>query len=196
MEKELLTRISEGDEAAFAQLFNAWHQRLGAFIYRLTESSTLTQEIVQDVFLRLWLKRHLLGEVKDVKAYLFTAARNQTFNCLRKIARQRNGQAQLLESLTVSENHPQEESDTIEVYTQLLDQAVQRLPNQQQKVYLLHRRQGLSHAQIAEQLHLSVETVKKHMQLALKALRQDLSFNGRHTEAMLLILTTTIVFTV
>jgi RNA polymerase sigma-70 factor (family 1) len=194
MEKELLTRISGGDEAAFAQLFNVWHQRLGAFIYRLTESPTLTQEIVQDVFLRLWLKRHLLGEVKDVKAYLFTAARNQTFNSLRKIARQRNGQAQLLESLSLSENHPQEEMDTLEVYTQLLDQAVQRLPNQQQKVYLLHRRQGLSHAQIAEQLHLSVETVKKHMQLALKALRQDLSFNGRHTEAMLLILTTTIIF--
>jgi RNA polymerase sigma-70 factor (family 1) len=194
MEKELLTRISGGDEAAFAQLFNVWHQRLGAFIYRLTESPTLTQEIVQDVFLRLWLKRHLLGDVKDVKAYLFTAARNQTFNSLRKIARQRNGQAQLLESLSVSENHPQEEMDTLEVYTQLLDQAVQRLPNQQQKVYLLHRRQGLSHAQIAEQLHLSVETVKKHMQLALKALRQDLSFNGRHTEAMLLILTTTIIF--
>lgn len=193
MEKELLTRVSLGDEAAFAQLFYAWHQRLGAFVYRLTESSTLTQEIVQDVFVRIWVKRALLAEVRDFKAYLFTMGRNQTFNSLRKIARQRNGQAQLEESLSVTQTHPLEESDPVEVYVQLLDQAVQRLPTQQKKVYLLHRRGGLSHSQIAEQLHLSVETVKKHMHLALKALRQDLSFNGRQTEALLLVLTTTIV---
>ncbi len=193
MEKVQLTRVSQGDEAAFAELFYAWHQRLGAYIHRLTESSTLTQEIVQDVFVRIWLKRSLLADVRDFKAYLFTTARNQTFNSLRKIARQRNGQAQLEESLLVTEMHPLEETDPVEVYTQLLDQAVQRLPAQQKKVYLLHRRGGLSHTQIAEQLHLSVETVKKHMHLALKALRQDLTFNGRQKEALLLILTTTIV---
>lgn len=198
MEKELLLRVSEGDEAAFTLLFNAFHQRLGAYVFRLTESPTLTQEIVQDVFVRIWLKRAFMSGVGNFNAYLFTAARNHTFNCLKKIARQRSGQARLEDSLqaisrqTVPDGAPGE-ADPAEGYRDLLDRAIERLPGQQQKVYVLHRRQGLSHAEIAHRLNLSVETVKKHMSLALKSIRNDLFLSDRQADMLILILTTSLV---
>ena len=190
MERELLLCVSRGDEGAFTQLFNAYHQRLGLYVYRLTESRPLTQEIVQDVFVRVWLRREALSSVSSFNAYLFTAARNQALNALKQVARQRSGQAQLEATLGVLASEPSD-SDPVEEYRLLLDKAVEKLPGQQQKVYLLHRRQGLSHAEIALQLNLSVETVKKHMSLALRAIRQDLSPAGRH--ALLLVLTASVV---
>ena len=195
MERELLLCVSRGDEGAFTQLFNAYHQRLGLYVYRLTESRPLTQEIVQDVFVRVWLRREALSSVSSFNAYLFTAARNHTLNALKQVARQRSGQAQLEATLGALSSEPSDSDhgdiDPVEDYRLLLDKAVEKLPGQQQKVYLLHRRQGLSHAEIALQLNLSVETVKKHMSLALRAIRQDLSPAGRH--ALLLVLTASLV---
>lgn len=167
----MLCRVADGDEAAFGLLFNAYHQRLGAYIYRLTESFQATQEIVQDVFVKIWLKRATLSEVSCFDAYLFAAARNHAFNYLRKVARERSRLADL-----PAAGAGEETDDRLA----LLDQAIDHLPRQQKNVYLLHRRQGLSHAEIAERLHLSVETVKKHMSLALRSIREYLSV-GRLT---------------
>jgi RNA polymerase sigma-70 factor (ECF subfamily) len=165
-ERELLYSIAKGDEAAFGRLFHAYHQRLGAFIYRLTESFPATQEIVQDVFMRIWLKRETLPEVGSFEAYLFVAARNHALNYLRKVARERALEAARKEATAVAPA----DADPDERF-ELLEQAIAHLPPQQQNVYILHRRQGLSHAEIAERMHLSVETVKKHMSLALRSIR-------------------------
>lgn len=188
-EKELLCLVAKGDEAAFTHLFNAYHQQLGAYIYRLTESFSLTQEIVQDVFLRIWLRRIAIRDIDRFDAYLFTAARNHTFNCLRKIARERS--SKLRWATTLSEEPVYEMdagADPAIGYRAMLDEAVERLPLQQKKVYLLHRRQGLSHAEIARRLDLSVETVKKHMTLALRSIRNYLSPRNSHADLLLLLI--------
>jgi len=175
-EKQLLGLVAEGDEAAFSQLFHAYHQRLGAYIYRLTESFSSTQEIVQDVFVKIWLKRATLTSIEHFDAYLFTAARNHVYNHLRSIARQRAQQAALEASLPPdSAAQAWEENEEEVALMDLLDEAIDHLPSQQKNVYILHRREHLSHAQIAERMHLSVETVKKHMSLALNTIRDHLS---------------------
>ena len=171
-ERELLRRVADSDETAFSQLFHAYHQRLGAYVYRLTESQTAAQEIVQDVFVKIWMKRSMLIDIQDFSAYLFKAARNHVFNYLRKIARERTQQALLEASLPAAPV----EAGVVEVdYHQRLDEAIDHLPQQQQRVYRLHRQEGLSHAEIATRLQLSVETVKKHMSLALRGIRDYLS---------------------
>jgi RNA polymerase sigma-70 factor (family 1) len=179
-EKELLCRIAAGDEAAFGELFHAYHQRLGAYICRLTESLPAAQEIVQDVFLKIWMKRAMLPEIQCFDAYLFKAARNHVYNYLRKIARERTQQAMLEASVATGEPVEELQAGEQEEYLNLLEAAITQLPRQQQKVYLLHRREGLSHAEIALRLQLSVETVKKHMSLALRSIRDYLSV-GRLT---------------
>ena len=178
-ERVLLCRIAEGDEAAFSELFYAYHQRLGAYVYRLTESRPATQEIVQDVFVKIWVKRAALTGVGNFDAYLFTAARNHVFNYIRNMARERSRQAALeAESLAGTAELRLKEMETPEEdYHSLLDEAVAQLPPQQQRVYRLHKQEGLSHAEIAERMQLSVETVKKHMSLALRAIRDHLSMS-------------------
>lgn len=180
LEKKLLCHVAEGDETAFGQLFNAYHQRLGAYIYRLTGSFAATQEIVQDVFVKIWLKRAALPAIQSFEAYLFTAARNHVFNHLRQLARQRAQQARLEAGIAPEITLPAPLEEDVVEYQDLLDEAIDQLPSQQRNVYILHRREQLSHAQIAERMHLSVETVKKHMSLALHAIRDHLSV-GRLT---------------
>lgn len=175
----MLCRIAEGDEVAFSELFHAYHQRLGAYVYRLTESRPATQEIVQDVFVKIWVKRAMLRDVVNFDAYLFTAARNHVFNYIRNMARERSRLAELEAGglARMSGSQAAEVETPEEDYHLLLDEAVAQLPQQQQRVYRLHKQEGLSHAEIAERMQLSVETVKKHMSLALRAIRDRLSIS-------------------
>jgi len=93
-EKRLLQRVSEGDEAAFRELFYHYADMLGNYVMRLTRSRTNAEEIVQDVFLSIWMCREVLAEVENFKAYLFVVSRNQTLNAMRKMIRQANHQKQ------------------------------------------------------------------------------------------------------
>ncbi len=86
-EQDLLIRLSEGDSAAFAELFHAYSDRVYATALRLMGSHTYAEEIVQEVFMKIWLTRHTLHQVTYFRAYLFTTARNHIFNCLKQLAR-------------------------------------------------------------------------------------------------------------
>jgi len=167
-EKELLQRIAAGDQIAFTALFYQYHQELAAFVLRLTRQISLTEEIVQDTFTKLWMKREQLGEVHDFRSYLFTISRNHSFNCLRDLARKAVQQKAWISQATGSAREA-EEPDR-EYYYALIEEAVDQLSPQQQKIYLLSRRDGLKYDEIAERLQLSRNTVKRHMSLALQAI--------------------------
>jgi RNA polymerase sigma-70 factor (family 1) len=174
--KVLLLRVSEGDEKAFAQLFKMYYNLLGDFILRLTESAPLTQEIVQDVFLKIWVNRHSLATIDCFKAYLIVVARNHAFNCLKQLAREKNRKKEWENAVLQHALHPTEESSLTDT-GQLLDEAVELLPPRQKNVYLLSRREGISQEGIAQKLNISHETVKKHMVLALRFLKNHLRTN-------------------
>lgn len=172
-DKALLLRVAQGDEQAFAELFQAHYNHLGDFILRITESAPLTQEIVQDVFLKIWLNRQALAQVNSFKAYLFIVAKNHTFNCLKQVARERNRHKEYAwyeSQLAVNNAEDVSHADAMH----LVDQAVELLPPRQKNVFLLSRREGIPHELIAKRLNISHETVKKHMVLALRFLRNHL----------------------
>lgn len=166
-EQELLVKTSQGDEAAFTQLFYAYHNRLGAYVYRLTQSPEVTEEIVQDVFLKIWSNRGMLHQVEKFGSYIYVLSRNQTFNQLRRIAREHIRRKRAMENMG-NFYQPAEASDDSEDYFSLLEEAVDELPPQQQRVYLLSKRERMTYQEIALQLHISKETVKKHLSLACK----------------------------
>jgi RNA polymerase sigma-70 factor (ECF subfamily) len=161
-ENELLLRVAAGDEHAFRLLFTAYHQQLGTHIYRITNSAELAEEVVQDVFLKIWMTRETLSTIEDFKAYLFVISKNYALNCLKKLAKERIQIKQLEQSSIGLLNTDQDPS----IYYNLLDEAIDHLPPQQQKVYLLSRHNRLKYAEIADQLKLSRETVKKYLQIA------------------------------
>ncbi|RYZ26041.1 MAG: RNA polymerase sigma-70 factor [Chitinophagaceae bacterium] len=162
-EKELLLYISEGNEAAFREIFYRYADKLGSYVLRLTQSKTIAEEIVQDVFLKIWINREALGEVENFSVYLFVLSRNQTLNALRKTLRETSHQKEWeRDQAVVMEtcDKPEEENAHFEG---LIDGAISQLPSQQQKVWLLSRKDGLTHPQIASALGISKETVKKYI---------------------------------
>jgi RNA polymerase sigma-70 factor (family 1) len=172
-ENALLLRIAAGDEGAFSTIFKTYYNHLGEFIMRLTESESLTQEIVQDVFLKIWLNKSSLSSIECFKAYLLVVARNHALNCLKQIAREKNRQQEWVSTLSHQSAVTDSDEEIIDT-GKLIDEAVDLLPPQQKKVYILSRRNGIRQHQIAKELNISHETVKKHMVLALRFLKNHL----------------------
>lgn len=182
-EKEILSQIAAGDEAAFTRLFKHYHQLLGSYVLRFTRSRELTEEIVQDVFMKIWLNRAGLTEVVDFRAYLFTVSKNHVLNCLKKIAKDRLISNGLEENeILLDMNETSEES----AYYELIDEAIDLLPPQQQKVYLMSRHERLKYAEIALKLNLSKETVKKYLQISTDSISSYIR-NRLVTKLLLLI---------
>lgn len=173
-ERQLLLQVSEGDETAFRQLLYAYSDRLGAFVYKITGSREISQEIVQDTFIKVWHKRAALPAVTQLDNYLFIIARNLTYNHIRDQARVAVRYQAWLRDMENSDDIVLTAGDEegLAQYLPLIDEAIDRLPPQQRKVFELARKQSLSHKQIAEQMQLSTESVKKYMKLALNAVRE------------------------
>lgn len=170
-ERELLLAMAKGDEKAFRQLFNHYWPHIYSVAFAFTKSIVLSEEIVQDVFLKVWLKRELLTPVKNFKGYLFTVARNHIYNELRKKSCEQ-AFAEYLEEYFIEISSLPEQQLFLKETQSLVDEAVAHLPVQQRTVYELSRKDGLDHSQIADKLGISKLTVKSHMNKALHVIRQ------------------------
>jgi RNA polymerase sigma-70 factor (ECF subfamily) len=187
-EKELLIKVADGDEKAFAELFYTHHNKLGAYVFGWTKSLQLAEEIVQDVFLKIWLNRELLRTVEKFDNYLYILSRNYTFNALRKIASE---QLKRQEWARHFENDLEFDPDASgEDYLSIIEKAISNLPPQQQKVFILKRRQGLKYDEIASQLNIAPETARKHLAAAQ---RNIIAYIKSNPQVILLILSTPLV---
>jgi RNA polymerase sigma-70 factor (ECF subfamily) len=86
IEKELLQGVAEGNELAFGQLFHNWRDKLYFFILRIVDSSSITEDLVQDVFVKIWVNRETLSTIENFGAYLYTMARNEAISGMRRKA--------------------------------------------------------------------------------------------------------------
>lgn len=174
IDKALLKQVAEGDKLAFRQLFDLYKLRLFAFVLQLTNSKADAEEIVQDVFAKLWESRAMLSNVEFPDKYIYTIARNKTLNHLTKLARDRQLLNQLWVNLSQTDNATEEILQAQES-RRLIDEAVSRLNEQRQTIFRLSREQGLSHDEIAAQLGLSKSRVKNILVEILKHIRDYMS---------------------
>jgi RNA polymerase sigma-70 factor (family 1) len=169
-EQELLASVTKGDELAFTRLFEYYRDRIYSIAFRLTHSAFLSEEIVQDIFMTIWVKRAHLVDVQNFKAYLFIVTRNEAYRVLKRIAR--NYKVGLLSGEAQSLAHNDTENYILgKEYNILLQTAVDRLPNQQRQVYQLIKEEKLKREEVADLLHLQPETVKFHLAQAMKNIR-------------------------
>lgn len=166
-ENEVLRHVANGDERAFRILFNRHHQKLAMHIFRLTQSHEMAEEIVQDVFLKIWVNRESLIEVQNFQAFLYVMSKNHALNCLKKVALERTVTTDLEE--VVYDVEMEETGEDNDRYV-LIDEAIDRLPPQQRQVYLLSRHERLRYSEIAVRLNLSRETVKKYLQISSESI--------------------------
>jgi len=166
-ENKLLYEVSVGNQIAFAELFNGYYDQISQFVNTLTNSDELTEEILLDVFTKIWVNRESLIKVGKFNSYLFILVRNHTLNCIRKENAERKNQEDYLKTMNLyweplfTENHDERD------YQGLIDRAVNLLPSQQHKVFSL-RQKGLKNPEIAQIMDLSPDSVKKYQQLAMK----------------------------
>lgn len=170
--------MAEGDEGAFRQVYYLYRKRIASFAYLLTESAFMTDEIVQEVFVKLWLHRAKLADVSNFNAWLHTVTRNLVSDAMKKIAREEKARAAWSEHNPLQDNYADEiifarEND------RLLREAIQQLTPQQQQIYRMSREQGLKHEEIALHLGISSMTVKNHLVNAMRTIRQYFKQHAR-----------------
>ena len=180
-EEILLAQVAEGNEKAFRQLFDYYWQNVYGVAFAMTKSSVISEEIVQEVFLKIWLKRDKLGAVHKFDGYLFMVARNHIYNVLRQKTAEQPFAEHLEEHFLETSALPEEQMMLKET-KQLINLAVQQLSPQQRAVFELSRNEGFDHEKIAKKLGISRLTVKSHMTKALQSIRQYLQ---THTEVVL-----------
>jgi RNA polymerase sigma-70 factor (family 1) len=169
-EKELLHQVASGDQKAFTALFDRYQSLVYDFALKLTRSKSHAEEIVQDIFIKIWLNRTEMEHILNLGAYINRMTRNQSYSALRKIA----AQALRTAELTDPEIAGSVKSDHTLLYNEsakILKTAVNDLPPQRKLVYELCHEQGLKYEEVAAKLNISSGTVHKHMKLALKSIR-------------------------
>lgn len=168
-EQELLQQIAGGNEAAYTLMFNKYSQQVYNAAMLYLKDTITSREVVQEVFLKVWLKRSALSGIDDFTGYLFILTRNHIYDSFKK-------QAVRLKALDYLYKHQPDAVNDADhrlqehQYAHLLDKAVSSLPPERKKVYIA-RKEGLSNEEISLQLNISIHTVKKQMQLAMQSLR-------------------------
>ncbi|MDB5088477.1 MAG: hypothetical protein JWR09_2471 [Mucilaginibacter sp.] len=172
-EKMLLCQIATGDQRSFAIIFAHYTKIIYPFALKLTRSSDLAEEILQEVFLKVWINRENLVKVENFGAYLNRITRNHSYNVIRRIAHEALVSYELSKQMTEEVNNT--ENDIIyRDLQQTLNNAVCHLTPQQKLIYTLCHQDGLKYNEVARRLNISPSTVHTHMKLALKLIRKYL----------------------
>ncbi|MFT3705208.1 MAG: RNA polymerase sigma-70 factor [Agriterribacter sp.] len=169
-EDELRLQLVQGNEEAFTRIVYHYYPRLLPFTIKITKTKYSAEEIVQEVFLRLWQKREDMARIEQLGAWLFRVAANLALTWLKRSAMEGN----ILQQLQPSQNNPVQEYLDFRQSTEQLRAAVDQLPEQQKKIFRLSKEEGLSNQEIADRMSLSVNTVKNHLTRALQTLRDNL----------------------
>jgi len=176
-ETALLKRLKEGDTIAFIQIYNRYNHPLYIFILRFVKLPEYAEDVLQDVFLKIWEIRERINPELSFNAYLYKISRNKVFKLLKKIVTDNAMQIQLMTQLETATEAPHLKLQWKQ-YNDLLHKAVNQLPPQRQKVFKLCREQGKSYEEVAEELGISRNTIKEHMVAAMKSIKEYIFQHG------------------
>lgn len=176
-EYKLLALLAEDSHYAFQLLYDRHRNRVYQTAVRYLKSPQLGQEVVQDVFMKLWFERHDLKRFASLEAWIYTVARNNIMNRLKRLAVEWKALHHLGHRSASSDQHTLQQLDDRE-YSRILQEVIADLPQQQRQVFELARHEKLSYAEIGERLRISPLTVKTHMARALQQIRIRLAGKG------------------
>lgn len=168
-----LDLIQNGNHLEFARLMDRYSDALFLFAKGILASSPLAEEVVSDVFVKVWQARQQLSEISNIKGYLFNAVRNQSITYLRK----QNKDVVSIEDIHQYYFEPIDTPDDSELKDEQLKQiyrAIDYLPTQTKMVFSLAKIQGLKYKEIAELLDISVKTVDYHVASAVKKICESI----------------------
>ncbi len=166
--QDLLSLIERGDQEAFTSFYSSSFKKLILVSDKYVKSVHVAEEIVQNIFLKIWEDKDLLADVKSIQSYLYRSVVNASINYVNRERNIEKHHHKIAEHLT------EEDLDTLNEQNELivlLYEEIDRLPVKCQQVFKLSRLEGLKYKDIALQLNISEKTVENHMGNALKTLR-------------------------
>ena len=166
--KKLFLHVGEGNELAFKAIIDFYKERFYGASLKMTHSGDIAEEIVQEVFVSLWIKRVQVAAANNPEGYLFAMLHNNIYAHFRKLALEKAMKRNMGQQVEVIDSNPIEDVLFAKEDRELFESVINQLPPQQRIVYKLSRQQGLSRQRIASQLHISPHTVKNHLQQAIR----------------------------
>ena len=168
-----IVQLKKGDGKAFLELYHLYHKQVYYFSFCYLKSKEDAEELVQDVFVKIWEKRGELNEKLSFTNLLYTIAKNKILDIFRK----RLHQEKYLKNLTYSADGSENTTDNDIAYSDLRNfsnKIIEQLPPRQKLIFEMSRHKGMSQKEIAEKLNISVKTVENQMGQALKFIRKAL----------------------
>ncbi|MBI9062590.1 MAG: RNA polymerase sigma-70 factor [Marinilabiliaceae bacterium] len=169
--EEHIQQITKGNERVFKIVFDSYYPRLVGLASKYLNNQMEAEDIVTDVFRKVWEKRQYISEVGSFDSFLYTSVRNRTFNYIRNQSRKENHHQAILNDMPYEAF---EETAFEENIHHKLYQAIEQLPPQGRKIFELSVLYGWKEKQIAEDLNISINTIKTHKKRTLKDLRERL----------------------
>ena len=170
----IFERMADGDHRALRFFFDKYYDKLCNYVNLYIHDKSVSEDIVQDIFIYFWEKRGIIRINTSVKSYLFRASRNKYLNHLRN---EKIHQVVRMEVTSNSETFVNPDYNLLDIneIEGLILASINSLPSRCREVYLLHRNEDLSYKEIAAKMDISVKTVENQMTIALKKMKEQLA---------------------
>lgn len=168
--RQLQRRLSENDEAALKDLYDAYADKLFHFAYAIVHSKELAEEVVEDVFIKVWQKRSHIVTIESLVLYLLVITKNISNNYLRKYSRKKNICLDELSLPYYYINASPEDLLITSETLQCINKAINELPPKCRIIFKLVKEDGLKYKDVAALLNLNIKTIENQMGIALKKL--------------------------
>jgi RNA polymerase sigma-70 factor (family 1) len=184
---ELVVRLQQDDVSAFDTLYWKYHQAVYRNIFKFVKEQIITEDILQEVFTKLWEKRKEINASQSVAGWLFVISFNLSVDYVRKRLREQTIHKELL-NLDGDDNYSLDRKNIYEEQYQLLEKAIAQLSPKKRKIVTLCKLEGKTYDEVAEELKISRNTVKEHLSIAMVKLNDYIQKNKEHNKYIVLFL--------
>jgi len=169
-EAQLFEQLKAGDVDAYKEIYRRYHAQLYNYVRRFVKVPELAEDVLHDVFIKLWEIREQLNPQLPVVAYIYRITRNHVFKLIKKISVETELRSRVISIIDSNYVEPESEMQWLE-YAHLLEGAIDQLSPQCKKVFKLCRQEGKTYEETAQELGISKHTVKEHMMNAMKSIK-------------------------
>ncbi len=175
-EKELLYRLCKHDKEAFNEIYVRYYSKLRSYVLKFVKVPQYAEDIVQDAFLKIWEIRESIDPEKYFSGYLFTITRNLVFKFFKQAANNTDVIDEVIISITSSESDVGKVIEWKELGNEI-QKAIMMLPPKRKEVFLLCKEEQMSYDEVSAKLGISRNTIKEHMVLAMKSIKESLKMH-------------------
>lgn len=183
-QKSLIIRLKQGDEQAFNDLYSAYSKPMYLKILKMVKSKDITDELVQELFIKIWDNRSKIDTEKSFQSFIYTIAQNMVYNYFRKVASDNN----LIESLLLRNTYHELNAEELLLKKEsalLLQQAIDQLSPQRRQAFNLCKIEGKSYEEASQLMGVSVATINSHITQSLQVIR---AYILKHQDKTLLVI--------